>query len=75
MLFGRANARLLLSLVGSGELLTKSRWSGSTAACQICKSRRRLMMTIMRSVISVAAENSSKGMISVCTLILNDSNQ
>lgn len=60
-LSGSADARLLLSLVGSGELIVRSRWLGFFTACRVCEVRRRRMMKMemmMRSVVAADAESS-----------------
>ncbi len=60
-LSGSADARLLLSMVGSGELLVGSRWSGFSAARSVCEVRRRRMMniaTMIRNVVAADVESS-----------------
>ena len=60
MLLGSAEMRLLLSMVGSGELLVRSRLSGFFAACRVCEVRRRRMMKMemMRSVVAADTESN-----------------
>ena len=67
-LLGIADARLLLSMVGSDEVLVRSRWSGCFAASRVFKLRRRRMMkieTIIMSVVAADAESSWKAMMIV----------
>ena len=58
-LSGSVDATHLLSIVGSGELLVRYRWSGFLAF-KVCEVRRRRIMNMetMSSVVVVDAESS-----------------
>lgn len=60
-LSGRADARLLLSIVGSGKLLARSRESDFFTACKVCELRRRRMIKMemmSRSIVTTDVESS-----------------
>lgn len=61
-----ADARLSLSIVGSGKLLVRSTWSGFFAACRVCEVRRRRMMKVMMGSVVAADAESSREAINDC---------
>lgn len=56
-LSGSADARLLPSIVGSGGLLVRYRWSGFSAS-EVHRRRTMKMKTMMKSVVAADAESS-----------------
>ena len=61
-LSARADARLLLSRIDSGELIRGARWSGFFAVCRVCelpRGRIKKIEMMIRSVVTADAAKSS----------------
>ena len=70
-LSGSADARVLLSMEGSGELLVKLTWSGFLAGCRLSEVRRRrtMKMEMTRRKVSTDVESSWDAMVAVRKVI------